>query len=103
MGAPFGNHNAAKGRRWAKAVERAVDAWPERAVSLEVNKGIDNMAWEFVREMVTTKDIAFFREFGDRIDGKAVQASEISGPDGGALQLRGVISLVKPDGDGEGA
>jgi len=97
MGAPFGNQNAVKGRRWAKAVERAVDAWPERAVSLEVNKGIDNMAWEFVREMVTTKDIAFFREFGDRIDGKAVQASEISGPDGGPLAVEARVKLVRPE------
>ncbi len=100
-GAPLGNQNAAKGRRWSKAVERAVDAWPERAVSLEINRGIDNMAYEFVREMVTTKDIAFFREFGDRIDGKAPQA--IVGDDELPPVVRGVIALMKPDGtQGEG-
>jgi hypothetical protein len=102
MAAPLGNQNAVKGRRWSKAIERAVDAWPERAISLEINKGLDKMAYEFVARMVETKDIAFYREFGDRIDGKAPQA--IVGDDELPPVIRGVVTLVKPDepqGEGE--
>jgi hypothetical protein len=96
MGAPLGNQNAVKGRRWAKAVERAVDAWPGRAVSLEVNRGIDNAAFEFVAQMMADKDIAFFREFGDRMDGKPAQA--IVGDDEHPPVIRGAVVLVKPEG-----
>jgi hypothetical protein len=100
MAAPLGNQNAVKGRRWSKAIERAVDAWPERAISLEINKGLDKMAYEFVARMVETKDIAFYREFGDRIDGKAPQA--IVGDDELPPVIRGVVTLVKPDGTSGG-
>jgi hypothetical protein len=74
MAAPLGNQNAAKGRRWANAVERAMNAWPEKPVSLEINKGLDEAAFEFVKQMMLDKDLGFFREFGDRIDGKPAQA-----------------------------
>jgi hypothetical protein len=100
MAAPLGNQNAVKGRRWSKAIERAVDAWPERAISLEINKGLDKMAYEFVARMVETKDIAFYREFGDRIDGKAPQA--IVGDDELPPVIRGVVTLVKPEGGSGG-
>lgn len=73
-GAPLGNQNAVKGRRWSKAIERAMEAYPERAVSLECNKGIDAAAYEFVHKMMVEKDLGFFKEFGDRSDGKAPQA-----------------------------
>ena len=74
-----GNTNASRGRRWSQAVERAVDAWPERAVSLSINKGIDNAAYEFVAEMMAKKDLGFFKEFGDRIEGKPAQSLTLEG------------------------
>ncbi len=88
-GAPLGNTNAAKGRRWANAVERAVDAYPEKPVSLEINKGIDEAAFAFVKKMMGEKDLGFFREFGDRIDGKP--AVSIGGnPDGAPIAFQQV-------------
>lgn len=101
MAAPLGNQNAVKGRRWAKAIERAVDAWPERAISLEINKGIDNMAYAFVAKMVAENDIAFFREFGDRIDGKPKQAIVGGDEEDLPVQIAARITLKKPEGDGE--
>ena len=87
-----GNQNARNGKRWRHAIERAVDAWPERAVSLEVNRGIDNAAFAFVARMMETQDIAFFREFGDRLDGKPAQA--IVGDDQMPPVRVGVIKLI---------
>jgi hypothetical protein len=96
VGAPLGNTNAARGRRWRDALSRAVDAYPNRAVSLEVNKGIDEMAYLFVQKMAAEKDLGFFREYGDRSDGKPPQA--IVGDDElPALRVEGVLKLVKPD------
>ncbi len=74
MAAPLGNQNAKKAKRWANAVERAMDAYPERPVSLSVNKGLDAAAFEFVSLMMTKQDLGFFKEFGDRYDGKPAQA-----------------------------
>jgi hypothetical protein len=85
MAAPLGNQNAVKARKWSNAIERALNAFPDKPVSLEVNRGLDAAAHEFVLQVMTQKDVGFFREFGDRIDGKAPQA--ITGGDGGSLSL----------------
>lgn len=98
-GAPIGNTNAARGTRWRHAIERAVDAWPERAVSLQINKGLDEAAYVFVSEMIQQRDIAFFREFGDRIDGKVTQT--LAGDPDLPPVVQGAVVLVKPPGEGE--
>lgn len=91
-GAPLGNQNAAKGRQWSKAIERAIQAWPDRPVSLEINRGIDNAAFEFVRQMYLQSDVAWFREMGDRIDGKPAQA--IGGdPELGAIKVENMALI----------
>jgi hypothetical protein len=69
-----GNTNAAKGRRWSNAIERALASFPEKPVSLTANRGIDDAAHEFVAKLMAEKDIGFFRELGDRLDGKPPQA-----------------------------
>lgn len=74
MGAPLGNQNAVKGKRWSQAIERALVAYPAKPVSLESNRGIDEAAFEFVAKLMADKDIGFFRELGDRLDGKPAQA-----------------------------
>jgi hypothetical protein len=42
------------------------------------------------------------KEVIDRMDGKAVQATEISGPDGAELVKGIAITFVEPDGNKEG-
>lgn len=90
-GAPEGNQNAAKGRAWRDAINRALRYYPERGVSLEVNKGIDEAAYKFVNNMMTKEDLGFFKEFGDRIDGKPAQA--ITGGDDDDQPLK--VNLVQ--------
>ena len=77
MGAPIGNQNAAKGKRWTAAVERALE---RRATNREPPKdvskfmaGIDAAADEFVKQLFDSKDLGYFKELGDRLDGKPHQ------------------------------
>lgn len=107
-GAPVGNQNAAKGKRWQLALEAAVEAWPkepsyENCSALVI--GLRKAAHAYVGQMLEKKDLAFFKEFGDRIDGKSVQANEISGPGGGPVEVKAQpwnLQPVKPVVKGKG-
>lgn len=86
MAAPIGNQNAIKGKRWRDAIEHVLERWPEQPDTencLPLLRGLRIAAHKFVEKMIADNDIAFFREFGDRIDGKASQ--ELTGADGGPL------------------
>jgi hypothetical protein len=80
MAAPLGNTNGARGVRWRSALERAIDAWPDAydGGANELMKGINAAAYAYVAKMMTDNDLGFFKEFGDRIDGKSMQAMEVS-------------------------
>lgn len=90
VGAPVGNKNGARGTRWRAAIERAIEAYPE-PVNTENNndkmRGINMAAMAFVNKMILDQDIQFFKEFGDRLDGKAVATTEVTGKDGAPLQV----------------
>lgn len=96
MGAPLGNQNAAKGKRWAAAIERAIDRWeagkPVPTDTSEVVRGLDLAAAHFVAGLFQNNDLGYFKELGDRIDGKPKQQIEASGADGGPI----VIGWQKP-------
>lgn len=79
--AQIGNNNGAKGKRWADAIERAVLAYPDKCETgqNDLMRGINNAAHAFVTKMMNTHDLGFFKEFGDRLDGKAKQQMEMSG------------------------
>lgn len=74
-GAPLGNQNAARPKIWRDAIARALKVYPDRAPSvLESSKGLDEAAYKFVTCLMESKDLGFFKEFGDRLDGKPAQA-----------------------------
>lgn len=94
-GAPEGNQNRANAKRWSAAIERAVASWPSPPSDVDCSdlvKGLNKAAHAFVGKMLAENDLGFFREFGDRLDGKAKQQIEASGPDGAALVTR--VELV---------
>lgn len=75
-GAPVGNQNAAKAKRWTAAIERILERWPEEPNTTDCTpfmQGLNKAAFAFVGEMMATKDVQFFREFGDRLEGKPAQ------------------------------
>lgn len=89
MGAPVGNHNAARGSRWRNAIERAL----ERRSKKEGIDELDRLAEKFldaIEEAATGTEkrppsIAGFEELGDRLDGKT--PLPLSDPDGGPLSI----------------
>lgn len=90
MGAPVGNQNAAKGKRWAAAIERALErratGKPRPDDVSDLVKGLDMAADLFVAQLFESKDLGYFKELGDREDGKPKQQIEATGEDGGPLR-----------------
>lgn len=78
MGAPVGNTNATKNKPWADMLRR-IDAQSEGAKLRKIA--------EKVYELAEAGDIQAIKEIADRVDGKAVASTEISGPDGSALPV----------------
>jgi hypothetical protein len=78
MGAPVGNNNATKNKPWAEALAR---------VNIQSDGAKMRAVAEKVWELAASGDIQAIKEIGDRVDGKAVASTEISGPDGSALPV----------------
>lgn len=101
MGAPFGNQNAVKGKRWAQALERAI----QKRSGKDMVEALDDLAEKFldaIEEMSCGTEkrppsIAGFVELADRLDGRATQSTEISGPEGDPVNIK-VVGL--PGGGG---
>jgi len=80
LGAPIGNQNAARAKLWQAAIFRAIERKATGA-PLDPNddrservKGLDMMADLFVGISGNEEErLGFFKEFGDRIDGKSAQ------------------------------
>lgn len=88
-GAPEGNQNSSKSNRlWAETIRRAVvQSDPERLRSIA----------EKLLDMAASGDIQAMKELGDRLDGKPKQQTEVTGTDGGPLQITEVAwNVVKP-------
>lgn len=72
-GAPLGNSNARRGRVWRDAIDRAL----KRRSRADQIKEIDKLADRLI-DLCFAGDVGALREFGDRVEGKAVQAVEIT-------------------------
>jgi hypothetical protein len=93
MGAPLGNQNAAKAKQWTAAIERAIERLADPAINPDAllprspkAKGLDMLADIFVAQRQREDPMTFFREFGDRLDGKPAQQLALTGEDGGPVQ-----------------
>jgi hypothetical protein len=86
MGAPLGNHNAAKAKRWQKAIERAL----ARAANSTTDAGLDKAADVFVQACFAG-DLATLKELGDRIDGKPAQV--IAGDPENPIEVKGIAVI----------
>ena len=80
MPAPKGNQNAAKGKQWAAAIERALS----NRSRAEGKVMLDEVANKLI-DLCMEGDLSAIKELGDRLDGKAKQQIEASGEGGGAI------------------
>lgn len=81
-GAPKGNQNAAKGKPWAMAIERAL----EKRSRVDKVKALDELA-EALLVKCDEGDMAALKELGDRLDGKPAQAIQHSGDETNPMRL----------------
>lgn len=88
MGAPVGNTNATKNKPWAEALAR---------INIQSDGVKLRKIAEKLYELAEAGDIQAIREVADRMDGKAMQGIEVSGPDGEPVKLQSVDwNIVAP-------
>ena len=91
MGAPVGNKNSSKENRlWAETIRR---------IAVQTEGARLRRIAEKLYDKAEEGDIQAIKEIGDRLDGKAVQSTELSGPDGGDIPTHTVVEFV---GTGQG-
>ena len=91
-GAPLGNQNAAKGKRWQQAIDRAL----AKRSKGDAIKALDELADKFL-DSVATGDKDFvpgFSALGDRLDGKPAQALTVAGDPDNPMQSRVEVVIV---------
>jgi len=76
MGAPLGNHNAAKAKRWQDALLKALARF--ESGEIKAGQALDKVA-EMVVRMALGGEKDAWQEIGNRLDGKPAQAVELSG------------------------
>ena len=90
-GAPIGNQNAVKAKRWQQAVDRALARRSKSEGIAELDRLAD-VYLDTIEEMTASTDkrgpsIAGFVDLADRIDGKPAQSVTLAGDPENPLQL----------------
>ena len=88
-GAPKNNQNASKSNRLYADTIKRITVQSEGQVAYDIAMALINKAKD--------GDISAIREYGDRVDGKSVSTTELSGIDGSDLPLGITVKYVKPD------
>jgi len=89
VGAPIGNTNSSKEKRiWGNIIRKL-------AIQ-EDYKRLHAMA-EKLYEKAAEGDLGAIKEVGDRLDGKAIATTELTGLDGSDLPLSIGLRFVEPD------
>src|SRR5881394_3033770 len=86
MGAPLGNRNASNAKLWKAAIDRALKRRTESRKDGLAE--IDALADKLL-EMAAGGDLLALKEFGDRIDGKAIQI--IGGDEDNPIAVREIL------------
>lgn len=91
VGAPIGNTNSSRSNRiWGNIIRKLA--------MQEDYKRLHAMA-EKLYEKAAEGDLGAIKEVGDRLDGKAIATTELSGVDGKDLPISIGLDFVKPKDD----
>lgn len=91
-GGQLGNKNATKNRPWADALNRIL----ETHKPADQREKLNALACSVIAKAMEG-DIPAIKEIADRLDGKAVQQTEITGADGESLFSSITIQLKRPE------
>lgn len=92
MGAPIGNQNARKAKRWQDALTKALARFATPDGVIQAGQALDKIA-ELVVMQALAGDKDAIQEIGNRLDGKPAQAI-IGDSDSDPVQVVGKIELV---------
>ena len=81
-------HSSKNNRLWAETLRRAVIQSDEERLRMIAEALLDKAA---------SGDVSAIKELGDRLDGKAVATTELTGLDGSDLPLSIGIRFVEPE------
>jgi hypothetical protein len=91
-GAPVGNRNAAKAKRWQDALNKALARY--KSEDVETGQALDKIAENVVIKALSG-DKDSIAEIGNRLDGKPAQALTVSGDDeGGPIKLSHTVEWL---------
>lgn len=91
-GAPLNNQNAAKGRMWNAAIQKAL----RKRSKSEQMEALQEIADKLL-DRAMDGDITALKELGDRLDGKSHQTIGGDGPDG-EIPVSMTVKYVRPNG-----
>lgn len=91
MGAPVGNTNAVKAKRWTQAIDRALEARSKR----DGIEALDDLAERLLKNC-EMGDMAALKELGDRLEGKPMQSTTVANEDGSPLFTGIKVTFVRP-------
>jgi hypothetical protein len=77
-GAPKGNKNAAKGKRWLESLDKALKQYTDKTKKIEAGQALDRIARMVVKEALGGAYWAI-EEIGNRLDGKPSQSIDFTG------------------------
>jgi len=84
-GAPVGNSNAAKGKRWQDALVKALARFTSEDGKIQAGQALDKIAENVVlKALIGDKDA--ITEIGNRLDGKPAQAVTVLGDEDSPLR-----------------
>jgi hypothetical protein len=87
-GAPLGNQNALKGKRWSDAIDRAL----AKRCKGDGIKALDDLAEKL---LLMAEDMSALKELGDRIEGKPQQQVALDAKHSGTV----ILQLTETDAD----
>lgn len=94
MGAPVGNQNARKAKRWQDALVKALAQYESADGVIKAGQALERVAMRVVEDAINGSKDAW-QEIGNRLDGKPAQVI-IGDDDEAPIRLKGVIELVRP-------
>lgn len=100
-GAPIGNQNAVKAKRWQQAIDRALEKRSKADGISELDR-LAELYLDAIEEMTESTptrgpSISGIADLADRMDGRA--ATAITGADGGPIQLEKIQRVIVDPND----
>src|SRR5882757_2286400 len=86
MAAPPGNRNAAHGRKWQEAIDRALKRFEDKRSKIQAGQALDRIAKKVVKAALEG-DWWAVTEIGNRLDGKPAQTIDFNNHTPNAREL----------------